>query len=347
MLRSRRALTIIELLVVAAIIALLIAILLPAFSMAREQSRIGVCLSNMRSIAIASHSYITENSDLPWTLPVNMIASGASSNQYSFSNPSAFIYGGSIPDKTTEEFRNASPVAAAGQSPAEYDVYRVPPRLRPLNRYLAPEVSWDCEPNPDLDVSRPDPTFTPGFFRCPSDTFAKTPTIGRQTPLGRDESEYSTWQFWGSSYATNWYWAIYYLRAPPGNQPPYSGGGSGILLYRLLGFYSPSPPGLGRYLLRSGRANWPGEFILFMENSLNFSLEMARPPGYEGGPWYPGAGRSISGWHRQKDRHIATFLDGSVRYQTMDSRFLLGDRWTIWPSRPWEGAWNRYSENVP
>ncbi|MFO0838093.1 MAG: prepilin-type N-terminal cleavage/methylation domain-containing protein [Phycisphaerae bacterium] len=60
------AFTLIELLVVVAIIALLISILLPALSMAREQAKSVVCLAHLHSLASAVHMYaVTNRGKLP------------------------------------------------------------------------------------------------------------------------------------------------------------------------------------------------------------------------------------------------------------------------------------------
>jgi prepilin-type N-terminal cleavage/methylation domain-containing protein/prepilin-type processing-associated H-X9-DG protein len=53
----KKAFTLVELLVVIGIIALLIALLLPAMHVAQEQSRSVVCLSNLRQMGLAAHQY--------------------------------------------------------------------------------------------------------------------------------------------------------------------------------------------------------------------------------------------------------------------------------------------------
>ncbi len=60
---KRRAFTLIELLVVIGIIALLVSILAPSLSRVRDLARSSVCLTHLRSIAIATHLYAQENND--------------------------------------------------------------------------------------------------------------------------------------------------------------------------------------------------------------------------------------------------------------------------------------------
>ena len=58
--KRQEAFTLIELLVVVSIIALLVSILLPALSKAREQAKTSVCASNMHQLGILSQTYAAE-----------------------------------------------------------------------------------------------------------------------------------------------------------------------------------------------------------------------------------------------------------------------------------------------
>ncbi|GMV24087.1 MAG: hypothetical protein AMXMBFR58_01180 [Phycisphaerae bacterium] len=68
-----RAFTLIELLIVIAIIAMLLGILLPAMAKARESGKIALCTNNLKQLIASSHMYLNDNKDVfpdPAWLPV-------------------------------------------------------------------------------------------------------------------------------------------------------------------------------------------------------------------------------------------------------------------------------------
>ncbi len=70
----RRAFTLIELLVVVSIIALLISIVLPAFSSFRVMSKRTVCMANLHSLGQAFEAYLSEYNDYwPYARPMRTV----------------------------------------------------------------------------------------------------------------------------------------------------------------------------------------------------------------------------------------------------------------------------------
>lgn len=338
-----RAFTLIELLVVVAIMALLISILLPSLSRAREQGRVAVCLSNLRSIAGSATQYLLDEArgggDLPWALP-----SGFQTEDFKprrrFRVATEFIWGGGMPDKTREET-----LQATGYDLTEADVYLIPPRFRAMNPYVLGSVSFDDgrrDGVPDersrIDIRNDN---LPGVFRCPSDRTALTHTISDRNDKTEDDLTFPSWDFWGSSYPINWWWPYYYAGradrrgdgAPPGNRAPWN-----ERFDRIMGFAWPSN-GLGAYMLRRASAGWESRFIIFYENMWNYAASSAWP---ENSPHVGPESTNYTGWHKQFGYHAGAYRDGHADYRRRDTRFVEGPGWTTWPSRPWEGFWADY-----
>jgi prepilin-type N-terminal cleavage/methylation domain-containing protein/prepilin-type processing-associated H-X9-DG protein len=68
---NRRALTLVEVLVVIAIVGMLVAITLPAVQYARESARRSACANKLRQIGIALQSYLAHNGALPPSTLIN------------------------------------------------------------------------------------------------------------------------------------------------------------------------------------------------------------------------------------------------------------------------------------
>ncbi len=323
--RSSPGFTLIELLVVVAIIALLLAILLPSLRKAREQGRIAVCLSNLKSIGQAAATYLTDQKTLMFAVPANYLGPG----RPTVTLFTECIWGGGVPDRRSEDYARAyvgffDPTEGGG---FRTDVYIIPPEERPLNKYMFPEWS-----EPTRVLNHPDrvnfPYKPPGVFRCPSDWHALLPNAGRRDPIEPFEAIFRTWEWWGTSYPINWYWPYYYTGPRRGRDPNF-------LAYLR---------GRSAKILQREADRGPSEFILFYENAMNYPVESAAPRGAPNNQAKVG----YVGWHRALDKYTAAFLDGHAVYRKFDTRYPDGPGWTTWLHRPWDDVhpgWKPYENN--
>lgn len=180
MARSRRGFTLIELLVVISIIAVLISILLPALSKAREAGKKTVCMNNMRQIGAGMFLYLESNTNLPWTYVHKTNPDGSMEFYPGTGIFSSYSWGGM-----------KAPMPWPGESSGDW--VRVPPELRPLNKVLAPDVQGDQPVK---------------VMQCPGDRSAVSPTVGAGVDIELEQSR-SSWQAFGNSYSLNWFFMDY------------------------------------------------------------------------------------------------------------------------------------------
>ncbi|RMF75070.1 MAG: hypothetical protein D6744_13905 [Planctomycetota bacterium] len=278
----------------------------------------------MKSIMTAAMLYQNDAKgrlDFPWTLGFDYKVGDI---QYNYNWATEFVPCGGMTDKTSADWENSGLEDAMNASGlANSDINRIQPIHRPMNPYFAAEVTWNRLAKDRTKY----PADIPGFFQCPSDRTALVPEVGASNTTIESDTPFRCWDWWGTSYPINWYWQYYY-----------SSGGVGALL------------GFGRELMRGKDGRFASEFILFYENQANYALEAARPPGYNGGPW-SSEPKQLIGWHGKLNRHVVGFLDGHAAYKYMNTAFVLGDDWTIWPNKPWKdtaaGNWSRFNNNVP
>ena len=136
--RSERAFTLVELLVVMAIIGVLIAILLPAVQAAREAARRAQCANNLKQLALAAHNYHDAHGIFPPGL-----------NQFTASSSPRF--------RGTSLFTFLLPYLEQGNVLAGWDYGR------PLN-------------NTRGGADAPSATVLPVFL-CPSDVIEENPVV--------------------------------------------------------------------------------------------------------------------------------------------------------------------------
>ncbi len=147
--KATRGFTIVELLVVVAIIALLIAILLPAVGQAREAARVGVSRSNVRQISQALHAYSADWQDHQYTAARETLSAYGNSvgdyNAGAYGNlevhpgiPWGWAHNGGLYGywmTNTFHWWAVEPINWGGQS--EYFGWFRFPQTKPINSYLS------------------------------------------------------------------------------------------------------------------------------------------------------------------------------------------------------------------
>jgi len=115
---SRRAFTLVELLVVIGIIAALVAMLLPVLNAAREQSRLVKCMSNMRQFAVAENLYANENRGYEYPANYDNVPSTGSGSMNSTDILAMYLpkYNQSMIDKTVFKCPSVTYITAQYQN---------------------------------------------------------------------------------------------------------------------------------------------------------------------------------------------------------------------------------------
>lgn len=182
----RKAFTLIELLVVVAIIALLISILLPSLSSAREQGKRGVCLTNLRSIAQAAAGYSTEDPK-EHVVPIQQqmvsthIADGFTSGEWAVKSAQPYCYGGRTPQVPFPGGNTSSMWTD--------DTGRWAAKTRPMNRYLYHSI--DTSDFKNMPV-----------YRCPSDVGLPNSPFVQDLPV-KFCADIPSYDMFGNSYRIN------------------------------------------------------------------------------------------------------------------------------------------------
>lgn len=170
-----RGFTLIELLVVISIIAVLISVLLPALSAAREAANVGKCMSDLKVISVTASMYMDDEGE-----PVQPWHYGFDTGYGSVNLVSEHVYGG---------FRVTTPHPEYGLNT---DMAVIPTHARPYNKYISPGCGASTAPIKS--------------YICPSDKSYSTPNVNEPCVKPEVDASYSAWQLNGTSYPINWYW---------------------------------------------------------------------------------------------------------------------------------------------
>jgi prepilin-type N-terminal cleavage/methylation domain-containing protein len=293
---GERGFTLIELLVVISIIAVLISVLLPALSAAKESAAITQCLANLGEIMKTATAYGSDNDPTGYgsypTQPWNL---GTSYAGFTATYASEWVYGGNLTSIDHPFYGNKG----------DWQVF--PAEIRPFNKYIAPGLSGRA--------------FIKTFV-CPSDKSHMESFQNQYGVIPSSSDRYGSWEIQGNSYPINWYWYDDPMydgtdTDEPGN-PPKRDYGS---LKEMSKW--------GSLMLAKKVGGSAAEFPLFWEDTMDAYMHDAKPPdGSEGESLLQVWG---VGWHRKVGKYSAAFYDGHTEYRFFDTRYSRGPGFNIRP----------------
>jgi prepilin-type N-terminal cleavage/methylation domain-containing protein len=178
----RAAFTLIELLVVIAIIALLISILLPALSKARQAGQLAVSLTNVKQIQLAAELYARDNKagTIPPPLSVRVV-------------PQPSVYG--VPWGQLGNYAHVDWATANG---GQFDFH---PVNRVMNPYIYPDTIFAPFRLGVTQAEREQSQLP--FFKAPGDKFTTWTGTSNDVPVNYARSLYADV---GTSYENNFIW---------------------------------------------------------------------------------------------------------------------------------------------
>jgi prepilin-type N-terminal cleavage/methylation domain-containing protein/prepilin-type processing-associated H-X9-DG protein len=152
--RRKRAFTLVELLVVIAIIALLISILLPSLSRARELSKRLVCSANVKGIGTSAKIYANDNNE-KWMIP-GFSESAVNDTNIEYRVSSGVPVGGFGVDANVRREQTTSDVGGSGSGSTQVSVTRAYWMLVrsgdvTVSQFICPSSGDEDDPTENLD----------------------------------------------------------------------------------------------------------------------------------------------------------------------------------------------------